>query len=102
MPAPLPLPTINAHRLVSIVSSPALRFAGRNAVSVKLKFGGGCVGLVWNLVAQARMPGARLFVAKGWAALQTVPLKGPALVPAIPPVPPGMVASSLTTMPRVG
>ena len=59
------------------------------------------------MVPQARKPGARFDESaglggagtsvKGKAGLQTVPVKGPAWVPGVGPLP-GMVARSLTTM----
>ncbi len=98
IPAPLPLPTIKRHKLVSLVSSPGLRGSAWNRPSVTPKPAAGA-GRACNLVAHARIPGAKFGVANGLAALQVDPVKlGPALLPSGLPVPIGIVASSFTTI----
>ena len=57
MPNPLPFPLMNVQSCVILVNSPALRVAGRNAVSVTLKVTG-VVGAAWSVVPQASIPDA--------------------------------------------
>lgn len=73
-----------------------LRVAGWKRPSVT-PYVTGLVGSACRVVAQARIPGARLGVSNGDAALQVDPVNGPAFVPGIP-VPVGIVARSFTTI----
>ncbi len=98
MPAPLPFPTINWHKLVSLFNSPGLRGSGWKRPSVT-PYVTGFVGRACTVVAQARKPGAKfVLVINGLAALQVDPVNGPALVPPGLAVPLGMVARSFTMM----
>jgi len=56
MPNPLPLALMKLHSEVILVNSPALRVAGRNAVSVNAIVAGLVEVLLWSVVPQASMP----------------------------------------------
>src|SRR5205807_7325761 len=66
IPAPLPFDWINAHWLVSLESSEALRVDGVNAVSTNALVP---LGSMWIVVHQAARPGANVLTAAD--ALQT-------------------------------
>jgi hypothetical protein len=61
-PAPLPLPIMFAQRCVRLANSPGLSNADRNWPSVRPKLVA-LLGKVWEVTAQASIPGARLFAA---------------------------------------
>jgi hypothetical protein len=58
MPKPLPFAPMKLQSEVILVNSPALRVAGRNAVSVKAMVAGVVAVLLWSVVPQASMPDA--------------------------------------------
>src|ERR1039458_6594501 len=77
-PAPLPLPTMKAHRTTKLASSAGLRAALAKELSVVPNTGdaGLDVGKRWVVTAQARMPGARLTAPNATlAALQVWPVR---------------------------
>src|SRR5690349_804962 len=87
MPKPLPLPRMAAQRPLMLASSPALKIAGENGVSVTLNAATAGAAL-WIVVPQASIPDASVAVpAVAALLLQLVP---------VPPVP-ARVATSFTT-----
>ena len=91
MPNPLPLPMMFVQRLVMLASSPALRVAGVNAVSVVWTATASAAAPAWRVVPHAANP-----FTIGCAESPASAALFEQLVP-VPPVPPAPVATSLIT-----